>query len=147
MKDEIEVLRAHIRENDIKAELDMRLADMQAETDAMRAKAEAYRAAAQDVETLRSEKERLSVDNNLLERRLQELEKHLLVDKAFLGHANSKQKIQYHTRVKQELEEMRHECTGLLRERFRLEQCIRWLSNICTPMDVDFLVFASFRSP
>ena len=43
-----------------------------------------------------------------------------------LGHNNSKQRIQYHLRLKQELEEMRHECMQLLRERFHLEQCIRW---------------------
>jgi hypothetical protein len=42
-----------------------------------------------------------------------------------LGHNNPKQKIQYHLRLKQELEEMRRECTTLLRERFHLEQCIR----------------------
>lgn len=42
-----------------------------------------------------------------------------------LGHNNSKQKIQYHLRLKQELEEMRAECTVLLREKFALEQCIR----------------------
>lgn len=42
-----------------------------------------------------------------------------------LGHNNSKQRIQYHLRLKQELEELRHECMQLLRERFQLEQCIR----------------------
>lgn len=44
-----------------------------------------------------------------------------------LGHNNHKQKIQYHLRLKQELEEMRHECTVLLRDKFQLEQCIRWV--------------------
>ena len=44
-----------------------------------------------------------------------------------VGHTNQRQKIQYHLRLKQELEEMRLECTVLLRERFHLEQCIRCL--------------------
>lgn len=42
-----------------------------------------------------------------------------------LGHSNSRQKIQYHLKLKQELEELRHEATVLLRERFHLQQCIR----------------------
>lgn len=42
-----------------------------------------------------------------------------------LGHGNAKQKIQYHLRLKEELEELRHQCLLLLRERFQLEQCIR----------------------
>ena len=42
-----------------------------------------------------------------------------------LGHNNPKQKIQYHLRLKQELEEMRRECMALLRERFHLEQAVR----------------------
>ena len=44
---------------------------------------------------------------------------------AGMGHNNPRQKIQYHLRLKQELEEMRHECMLLLRERFHLEQCVR----------------------
>lgn len=48
-----------------------------------------------------------------------------LREQAALGHANQKQKIQYHLRLKLELEELRHECTLLLKERFQLEQCIR----------------------
>lgn len=42
------------------------------------------------------------------------------------GHSNQKQKIQYHLRLKQELEELRHEVTVLLREKFHLEQCVRY---------------------
>ena len=45
-----------------------------------------------------------------------------------MGHNNPRQKIQYHLRLKQELEEMRHECMLLLRERFHLEQCVRYLA-------------------
>lgn len=45
-----------------------------------------------------------------------------------MGHNNPRQKIQYHLRLKQELEEMRHECMLLLRERFHLEQCVRCCS-------------------
>ena len=41
------------------------------------------------------------------------------------GHANHRQKIQYHLRLKQELEELRHECMVLLRDKFHLEQCLR----------------------
>ena len=43
-----------------------------------------------------------------------------------LGHHNPKQKIQYHLKLKQELEEMRREVVVQLREKFLLEQCIRW---------------------
>jgi hypothetical protein len=43
-----------------------------------------------------------------------------------LGHSNPRQKIQYHLKLKQELEELRHEATVLLRERFHLQQCIRY---------------------
>jgi len=42
-----------------------------------------------------------------------------------LGHSNPRQKIQYHLKLKQELEELRHEATVLLKERFHLQQCIR----------------------
>ena len=42
-----------------------------------------------------------------------------------LGHGNARQKIQYHLRLKEELEELRHQCLLALRERFQLEQCIR----------------------
>jgi len=48
------------------------------------------------------------------------------MDTQGLGHTNSKQPIQYHLRLKNELEEMRSECVGLLKERFHLEQCIRF---------------------
>ena len=50
-----------------------------------------------------------------------------------MGHNNPKQKIQYHLRLKQELEEMRHECMLLLRERFHLEQCVRSATSIISP--------------
>lgn len=47
-----------------------------------------------------------------------------------IGHSNKNQKIQYHLRLKQELEEMRTELTVLLKDRFLLEQCIRYTSSI-----------------
>ena len=51
-----------------------------------------------------------------------------LTDTAGLGHSNPAQKIQYHLRLKLQLEQMRHQCTLLLKDRFRLEQCVRcWL--------------------
>ena len=48
-----------------------------------------------------------------------------LTDTAGLGHSNEKQKLQYHLRLKLQLEQMRHQCLVILRERFQLEQCIR----------------------
>ena len=52
-----------------------------------------------------------------------------------LGHNNARQKIQYHLRLKQELEEMRCECTSLLKERFKLEQCIRCAAGPRSSLD------------
>lgn len=43
-----------------------------------------------------------------------------------VGHSNNKQKIQYTMRLKHELEERRGEVLALLRERFLLEQCVRF---------------------
>ena len=58
---------------------------------------------------------------------------------AGLGHSNPRQKIQYHLRLKQELEEMRHECALLLRERFKLEQCVRCAASVWLPKLVSSL--------
>lgn len=66
--------------------------------------------------------------NNVLQRRLRTqtcLCLQELLGTSGLGHNNPKQKIQYHLRLKQELEEMRRECMALLRERFHLEQAVR----------------------
>ena len=61
-----------------------------------------------------------------------------LIDTQGLGHTNSKQPIQYHLRLKNELEEMRSECVGLLKERFHLEQCIRCPCPFClAPFSVE----------
>ena len=49
-----------------------------------------------------------------------------LIDTQGLGHVNAKQPIQYHLRLKNELEELRSECVSLLKERFQLEQCVRY---------------------
>lgn len=58
---------------------------------------------------------------------MQELQvKPVIGNSSLLGHNNRKQPIQYHLRLKQELEEMRRECTHLLKENFQLEQCIRY---------------------
>ena len=43
-----------------------------------------------------------------------------------VGHNNPKQGIQYHLRLKGELEELRRECTRLLRDKFHLEECVRY---------------------
>ncbi|GIL45340.1 hypothetical protein Vafri_2608 [Volvox africanus] len=70
---------------------------------------------------------RLTDENDHLVTRMMKLEEDLKEQSA-LGHNNHKQKIQYHLRLKQELEELRHECTVLLRDKFQLEQCIRYLA-------------------
>ncbi|GIL78740.1 hypothetical protein Vretimale_367 [Volvox reticuliferus] len=70
---------------------------------------------------------RLTDENDHLVNRMMKLEEDLKEQSA-LGHNNHKQKIQYHLRLKQELEELRHECTVLLRDKFQLEQCIRYLA-------------------
>ncbi|GAX80456.1 hypothetical protein CEUSTIGMA_g7895.t1 [Chlamydomonas eustigma] len=81
-------------------------------------------------ETARLEMQRLSDENACVVACMKKMEINIndLLGKSELGHSNQRQKIQYHLRLKQELEEMRHECTVLLREKFHLEQCIRYLS-------------------
>ncbi|MEW5308499.1 MAG: hypothetical protein WDW38_000454 [Sanguina aurantia] len=49
----------------------------------------------------------------------------VVLSKRSSGHANARQKIQYHLRLKLELEELRHECTLPLKERFRAERVHR----------------------
>ena len=44
------------------------------------------------------------------------------------GHSNPRQKLHYHLKQKQELVKLRAEATTLLRERFALEQCVRFLA-------------------
>ena len=44
---------------------------------------------------------------------------------SLLGHSNPAQRLQYHRRLKSDLEAMRRDCTTMLRERFGLEQCVR----------------------
>ncbi len=92
--------------------------------------AQHHRHMAQQAEAALLENRRLSDDNAVLASRMKQLQVDLqeLTDSGVLGHNNPKQKIQYHLRLKQELEELRNECTVLLRERFHLEQCIRYLS-------------------
>jgi hypothetical protein len=65
-----------------------------------------------------------------------------------LGHSNPRQKIQYHLKLKQELEELRHEATVLLRERFHLQQCIRCVCGIVgwvSPYIISCLVWFAGR--
>lgn len=54
----------------------------------------------------------------------------LTSNNSVLGHHNPKQKIQYHLKLKQDFEELKRECTNLLKEKFYLEQCIRYLSSV-----------------
>ena len=76
------------------------------------------------------ESRRLQDENQSLNLNLSKLQQDLIEinNSLSIGHNNSKQKIQYHLRLKQELEEMRTELTILLKDRFLLEQCIRYLS-------------------
>ncbi|KAK9786894.1 hypothetical protein WJX73_007699 [Symbiochloris irregularis] len=76
------------------------------------------------------EMQRLTQENVALAERLHQMEVDVqdLVSTTDLGHGNAKQKIQYHLRLKQELEELRHQCLLALREKFQLEQCIRYLA-------------------
>ncbi|KAL0038494.1 hypothetical protein WJX77_008466 [Trebouxia sp. C0004] len=92
---------------------------------------------------LSSEVGRLQEEVGSLRRRVQgyEVDVDQLVATTELGHANPKQKIQYHLRWKQELETIRKECTVLLRERYMLEQCVRYLAvrlglNVAVVKDV-----------
>eukprot|EP00951_Prasinocladus_malaysianus_P008406 scaffold60891_cov44-Prasinocladus_malaysianus.AAC.2 len=123
----IQELEAHIRETNVDAVVSERVIEIKQELEARKAECNELRALAEETDTLQLEKERLSEENSLLEKRLVELEAALAMEKQLLGHGNQRQKIQYHLRLKQELEEMRHECTALLRERFHLEQCVRLL--------------------
>ncbi|GFH25807.1 uncharacterized protein HaLaN_23835 [Haematococcus lacustris] len=100
---------------------------------AAKAEAAAWRGRAQAADTQVLEMSRLQDENMVLTKRLAQMEidiKEIMgtSTSSALGHNNNKQKIQYHLRLKQELEEMRHECTVLLRERFHLEQCVRYLA-------------------
>eukprot|EP00884_Botryococcus_braunii_P011990 jgi/Botrbrau1/20792/Bobra.0156s0022.1 len=82
------------------------------------------------------EMQRLIDENSLLDCRVRQMEidlQELLVkpvvgSSTALGHNNPKQPIQYHLRLKQELEEMRREFTLLVKDNFQLEQCIRYLA-------------------
>eukprot|EP00775_Hariotina_reticulata_P006580 gene6580-6808_t len=100
------------------------------------AAAEAEAADARDLAgrsaTLVLEMGRLQDENTVLGKRLDQMAddlKELLgTSSSGLGHSNPRQKIQYHLKLKQELEELRHEATVLLKERFHLQQCIRYLA-------------------
>lgn len=70
-----------------------------------------------------------------------------LIDTQGLGHTNSKQPIQYHLRLKNELEELRSECIGLLKEKFQLEQCVRCGShNYILLKAISSLVFCFLKA-
>ncbi|KAK9862945.1 hypothetical protein WJX84_004031 [Apatococcus fuscideae] len=79
---------------------------------------------------LKSELRRLEDENSMQRDRITQMEHDLkeLLNTKELGHNNPKQKIQYHLRLKQELEEMRSQCMLFLRERYYLEQCVRYLA-------------------
>lgn len=98
------------------------------------AAAQKYKAELKRGEAVKAEMARLMEENEVLVRRTQELDADvrglLTSNSSVLGHHNPKQKIQYHLKLKQDFEELKKECTNLLREKFHLEQCIRYLSSV-----------------
>lgn len=71
---------------------------------------------------------RLSEENTMLRARLKGMEEELMRTKDLLGHSNPAQKLQYHRKLKQQLEATRAEASSSLLERFALEQCVRYLA-------------------
>ena len=72
----------------------------------------------------------LEEENSALVARNSQFEKELLDTREMLGHKNAQQRIQYHKKLKTKLEEMRREATSALRDRFQLENAVRYLSAV-----------------
>lgn len=117
--DEIDILKESLREAERKVNESQKLA------------AE-YRHQLRQSNTIKLEMERLEEENMHLHTRTTQLSADMsgLMQSSgsFLGHRNSKQKIQYHLKLKTELEEMRQQYTILSREKFKLEQAIRYMA-------------------
>lgn len=117
--DEVEVLKEALREAERKVNDSQRLAAQ-------------YRQQLRHSDTVKLEMERLEEENLHLHRRSEQLSADMTglmqSSGSFLGHHNSRQKIQYHLKLKTELEEMRQQYTILSREKFKLEQAIRYMA-------------------
>eukprot|EP00210_Caulerpa_lentillifera_P003231 g3086.t1 len=91
-----------------------------------------YRKQLKQSETMKLELERLAAENSHLSSRTKKLDADVLglmqASGSNLGHHNQKQKIQYHLKLKTELEELRKQYTVLSREKFKLEQAVRYLA-------------------
>jgi cell division septum initiation protein DivIVA len=74
------------------------------------------------------EARRLGEENEALGERVASMQAELLATAQLLGHGNQAQRLQYHQRLKAQAEEMRGEATAALREKFALEQCVRFLA-------------------
>ncbi|RMZ57501.1 hypothetical protein APUTEX25_003744 [Auxenochlorella protothecoides] len=72
--------------------------------------------------------QRLGEENEALAAAAEAMQEELRASAALLRHSNPNQKIQYTQRLKLELEALRKECAAVTRERFTLEQCIRYLA-------------------
>lgn len=70
----------------------------------------------------------LEDQNRALNERIAHFEEELLQTQEMLGHKNSQQRIQYHKKLKQNLETIRKEATNALREKFQLENAVRYLA-------------------
>lgn len=76
------------------------------------------------------ELQRLNGQNVELRQQVADLEAALAEAAAVTaGHANQEQRVQYLQRVRSELEAVRRRCNDALRERFELEECIRWVGG------------------
>lgn len=117
--DEIDILKESLREAERKV------------SEAQKLAAE-YRHQLRHSNTIKLEMERLEEENMHLHTRTTQLSADMSglmhSSGSFLGHHNSKQKIQYHLKLKTELEEMRQQYTILSREKFKLEQAIRYMA-------------------
>ena len=118
-EDEVEVLKEALREAERKVNESQKLAAQ-------------YRHQLKHSDTLKLEMERLECENSHLHRRSEQLSADvsglMMSSGTHLGHHNNKQKIQYHLKLKTELEELRKEYTVLSREKFKLEQAIRYMA-------------------
>ena len=117
--DEVDILKEALREAERKVNESQKLAAQ-------------YRHQLRNSDAMRLEVQRLEEENLHLHKRSEQLNADVTglmqSSGSLLGHHNSKQKIQYHLKLKTELEEMRQQYTILSREKFKLEQAIRYMA-------------------
>ncbi|KFM27361.1 hypothetical protein F751_4631 [Auxenochlorella protothecoides] len=89
---------------------------------------EALASSPRELAWLQIECQRLGEENEALAAAAEAMQEELRASAALLRHSNPNQKIQYTQRLKLELEALRKECAAVTRERFTLEQCIRYLA-------------------